>query len=168
MTSHSFECTFILKSFCRFYVNFQKLLYSHLFVQFGLTSVWRTCAACFRNTYIVRQNACPDLNVQHEQIISPLRRRNEGRHIVLIRLFLLLILFILKQPCSGCNSFILWYRLMIFGMYVYYHKMLCHGSSWPSHHLDLISPGQIIEFRELSYLGCNFFTFWNGLMIFSK
>ena len=110
MTSRSFECTCILKSFCHFLVNFQKLLYSHLFVQFDLTKVWKTRAACFRDTYILGQNVCPDSNVQHEQIISPLQRNYEGGHIVLIWVFLL-ILFILKQPCSGCNSFILWYRL---------------------------------------------------------
>jgi hypothetical protein len=167
MTSSSFECPCISKSFCHFFVNFQKLLNSHLFVQFGLTRVWRTRAACFRDTCILRQNVFPDLNVQYEQIISPLQRRNEERHIVLVGLFLLLKLFVLKQPCSGCNSFILWsYRLKIFGMWVYYHKMLYHGSSRPSHVLDLISQGQIIEFRELSYPGCTFFIFWHGLMMF--
>jgi len=47
---------------------------------------------------------------------------------------------------------------------VYYHKMLHHGSSRPSHDLDLRSQGQIIQFSELSYPGCNFFRFWHGLM----
>jgi hypothetical protein len=56
MTSLSFECTCILKSFCHFFVNFQKLLHSHLFVQFGLARVWRTRTACFRETCILRQN----------------------------------------------------------------------------------------------------------------
>jgi hypothetical protein len=94
MTSPSFECTCILKYFYHFFVTFLKLLYSHLFVQFGLTRVWRTRAACFRDTCILRQNVFPDLNVQYEQIISPLQRRNVGRHIVLVGLFLLLILFV--------------------------------------------------------------------------
>ena len=31
---------------------------------------------------MIGQNACLDLNVQHEQIISPLQRKNEWRHIV--------------------------------------------------------------------------------------
>jgi hypothetical protein len=35
------------------------------------------------DTYLLGQIACPDSNVQHEQLISPLQRRNEGRHIVL-------------------------------------------------------------------------------------
>jgi hypothetical protein len=48
---------------------------------------------------LLRQNVFPDLNVQYEQIISPLQRRNEGRHIVLVGRFLFLILFVLKQPC---------------------------------------------------------------------
>ena len=56
---------------------------------------------------MLRPNVFPDLNVEYEQIISPLQRKNEERHIVLVGLFLLLILFVLKQPCSGCNSFIL-------------------------------------------------------------
>jgi hypothetical protein len=56
MTSPSFECTCILKSFCHFFVNFHKLLHSHLFVQFGLARVWRTRAASFRETCIIRQN----------------------------------------------------------------------------------------------------------------
>ena len=64
-----------------------------------------------------------------------------------------------KTLFRGCNSFTLWYRLMIFGMWVYYHKMLYHGSSRPSHDLDLRSQGQIIEFREFSYPGCNFLSF---------
>jgi hypothetical protein len=115
---------------------------------------------------ILRQNVFTDLNVQDEQIISPFQRMNKGTHIVLVGLFLLLILFVLKQHCSGCNSFTLWYKLMIFGMQVYYHKMLYHGSSWPSHDLDLRSQGQIIEFREFSYPGCNSFILWYRLMIF--
>jgi hypothetical protein len=36
-----------------------------------------------------------------EVIVSLLQRRNEGRHIVLIGLFLLLFLFILTQTCSA-------------------------------------------------------------------
>jgi hypothetical protein len=46
----------LLKSFCHFFVNFQQLLHSHLFVQFVLARVWRTRAACFRETCILRQN----------------------------------------------------------------------------------------------------------------
>jgi hypothetical protein len=55
----------------------------------------------FRDTYILRQNGFPDLNVHYDQIMSPLQRKNEGGHIVLVGLFLHLILFVLKQPCSG-------------------------------------------------------------------
>jgi hypothetical protein len=137
-----------IEIFLPLFCQFHKLLHSHLFVQFDLTRVWRTRATCFGDTYILGQNVCPDLNIQHEQIISPLQGRNEGRHIVLIGLFLLLILFILKQSCSGCNSFILWYKLVIFDLKVYYHKMACHVSSRPSFDLDFRSQGEIIDFRR--------------------
>ena len=160
MMSPSFECTCILKSFCHFFINFQRLLYSHLFVQFGLTRVWSTHAARFRDICILRQNVFPGLNVQYEQIISPLQRRNGGRHVILIWLvLLLLILFVLNQSCSGCNCFIFWHRLMLFGMHMHYHTPMCHSSSRPLHGFDLRSQGQIIEFRELSNPGCNFFIF---------
>ena len=138
-----------IEIFLTLFCQFHQLLHSHLFVQFDLTRVWRTRATCFGDTYILGQNVCSDLNIQHEQIISPLQGRNEGRHIVLIGLFLLLILFILKQSCSGCNSFILWYRLMIFGMCVYYYKMACRVSSRPSFDLDLRFQGAIIDISRI-------------------
>jgi hypothetical protein len=76
----------------KFFVNFQKLLQS--FVQFDLTTrVWRTRTAWFRDTYILWKDVCSDLNIQHEKIISPLQRMNEGRHIVLIGLFFQFFLY---------------------------------------------------------------------------
>jgi hypothetical protein len=50
-------------------------------------------------------------------------------------------------------------QLMLFGMHMHYHTPMCHSSSRPLHGFDLRSQGQIIEFRELSNPGCNFFIF---------
>ena len=115
----------------------------------------------FRDTYILGQNVCSDSNVQHEQIISPLQRNYEGGHIVLIWVFLL-ILFILKQPCSGCNSFILWYRLR----YLVCRCITIRCFVMDHYDLHIRFQGQIIEFREFSYPGCKSFILWYKLMIF--
>ena len=45
-------------------------------MHFDTTRIWGTHTACFKDNNILWQNVCPDLYIQHEQIMSPFQRRN--------------------------------------------------------------------------------------------
>ena len=82
---------------------------------------------CFRSAFFV---VCPMLLVSPDYYVSP---SNEGKHIVLVLLFLPLLL---SEACPDHNCFVFRDRSMIFGMWVHDHKAVCRVPHWSSLDLD--------------------------------
>ena len=106
-----------------------------------MRSIRRTHVTCCRDTHLLGLNCSPYIHVQHEQIMSPLRRGQTYCYFLLCFFFMFSYNFV-----PVVTFFIFWYRFMIFSMKVCDHPPVCDVLSRPSS--DLLHQGQM------------FFDFW--------